>query len=79
MRLIDKGQMYDVELTASVASVFEAMDEGERCHMANKLFKEGYIPIRQQNIDAAETREWDILESACDFWKDEAVQRGYQE
>lgn len=24
-------------------------------------------------------REWDILESACDFWKQEAINRGYEE
>ena len=24
-------------------------------------------------------REWDILESACDFWKQEANIRGYEE
>jgi hypothetical protein len=63
----------------TVGEAFEAMDEGERCHMANKLFKEGYIPKRQQAVDAAEIREWDILESACDFWQAEAIARGYQE
>ena len=28
--------------------IFDAMTEGQRCHMANKLFKEGYVPIKLQ-------------------------------
>ena len=38
----------------SVNDVFNAMSEGERCHMANKLYKEGYEPIKmRQKLDKA--------------------------
>ena len=38
----------------SVNDVFKAMSEGEKCHMANKLHKEGYEPIKmRQKLDKA--------------------------
>lgn len=38
----------------SVDDVFLAMSEGERCHMANKLYKKGYEPIKmRQKLDKA--------------------------
>ena len=58
---------------------FEGMNEGARCHMANKLYKEGYAPIKMQSYcDELEAklaevqREFDIVDSACDYWKDMA-------
>lgn len=33
-------------ITVDVDCVFDEMGEGERCHMANKLFKHGYIPSK---------------------------------
>jgi hypothetical protein len=69
----------NIELELTMREVFAALSEGDRCHMANLLFKEGYIPKRQQAVDAAYTREFDILEGACDFWKQEAIDRGYEE
>ena len=30
----------------SVREVFEALNEGERCHMANLLYKEGYVALK---------------------------------
>jgi hypothetical protein len=68
-----------VVVTRTVGEIFEAMGEGERCHMANKLFKEGYKAVKQTQHDAEEVREWIILEDACEFWKAEAIDRGYQE
>jgi hypothetical protein len=62
-----------------VNECFETMSEGERCHMANKLFKEGYVPIKQAQADEDTTRTLEILEGAADFWKDEAICRGYEE
>jgi hypothetical protein len=66
-------------LEASVGEIFDSMDEGERCHMANKLFKEGVVPIKQQQADEVSAREWDILEGACDFWKATAIDMGYDD
>lgn len=58
----------------TVRDIFEGLSEGDRCHMANLLFKEGYIAnkVAQQLEDAAETkRKFDIV--ACDFG---LIQRG---
>jgi len=32
----------------SVNDIYEAMSEGERIHMANKLYKHEYVPIKLQ-------------------------------
>ena len=38
------------------------------------------IRIAELEAEAAETmREWDILESACEFWHDTALELGYDE
>jgi hypothetical protein len=63
----------------TMRELFEGMSEGDRCHMANLLFKEGYKAVKQTQHDAEEVREWIILEDACEFWKAEAIDRGYQE
>ena len=50
----------------TVRDIFEGLSEGDRCHMANLLFKEGYVAnkVTQQIEDAAETkREFDIVQS----------------
>jgi hypothetical protein len=61
----------------SVNEVFAEMSEGERMHMVNKLNKEGYVGAKQLTKDATDLREWDILENACDFWKETAEDLGY--
>ena len=64
----------------TVRDIFEGLSEGDRCHMANLLFKEGYVAnkVTQQLEDAAETkREFDIVDSACDYWKKTARDLGY--
>ena len=70
---MDNTTQYDI------GALFEDMTEGERCHMANKLYKEGYVPVRVQKGWEDSQREWDILEGACDFWKQEAIELGYEE
>jgi hypothetical protein len=36
--------------------------------------------VAELEAEAAEhVREWDILEGACTFWKDTAVELGYEE
>jgi hypothetical protein len=77
--LIGKFEQRQVLIEVDVNEVFEEMSEGERCHMANKLYKEGYVPLRVTQDNVTLEREWDILEAACEFWKDEAIRRGYEE
>jgi hypothetical protein len=69
----------NIELELTMREVFAALSEGDRCHMTNLLYKEGYRAAKQ--IKAAEVlaREWVILDEACDFWKQEAIDRGYEE
>ena len=59
---------------------FDEMSEGERCHMVNLLYKEGYVPVKLIKLleDAEETkREFDIVDSACDYWKQTAEDLGH--
>jgi hypothetical protein len=67
-----------------VDEVYESMGEGARCHMSNKLWKEGYRSPKATDRDLAADvarlqREFEILDSACDFWHDTAMQLGYEE
>ena len=78
---IDTGEATKMDITSQydIGMLFEDMTEGERCHMANKLYKEGYLAIKaQQGLDEL-LRELEILEGACDFWKQEAIDRGDEE
>ena len=51
--------------------LFNAIQQAERPIMAE---------VERMEQEAREwKREWDILESACDFWKQEAINRGYEE
>ena len=62
-----------------IAAIYEEMTDGERCHMANKLYKEGFVAIKaQKELDTLQ-REFDIVDSACSFWKDTAIDLGYEE
>lgn len=58
---------------------FEGMTEGERCHMANKLYKEGYLAVKARKAIAELVEESRILDGACDFWKETAIELGYKE
>jgi hypothetical protein len=40
------GDDYAQTVVCNVAEAFESMTEGERCHMANKLYKEGYVALK---------------------------------
>jgi hypothetical protein len=70
---MDNTTQYDI------GALFEDMTEGERCHMANKLYKEGYMAVKARAAIDELSREWDILEGACDFWQQEAIKLGYEE
>tara|TARA_R110000772_G_scaffold74167_2_gene161629 strand:+ start:712 stop:930 length:219 start_codon:yes stop_codon:yes gene_type:complete len=70
----------DNEYVNTVREIFEGLSEGDRCHMANLLFKEGYVAskVARQLAEAAENqREFDIVDSACDYWKQTAEDLGY--
>ena len=30
----------------TIEEIFEGMTDGEKCHMSNKLYKEGYVPLK---------------------------------
>lgn len=65
---------------SDVRTIFESLSEGERCHMVNLLYKEGYVPAKMQKLveDLAECRrEFGIVDSACDYWKKAAEDLGY--
>lgn len=62
-----------------VDDIYRQMSEGARCHMANKLYKEGYMAVKARAAIDELSREFEILDSACDFWKQEAIDRGYEE
>jgi len=70
---MDNTTQYDIGM------LFEDMSEGERCHMVNKLYKEGYMAVKARAAIDELSREFEILDSACDFWKQEAIDRGYEE
>jgi hypothetical protein len=76
---IQKEKTGIVLFDLGVNECFEAMSEGERCHMANKLYKEGVRPIKQQQSDDIAMREWNIMDEACDYWKVQAIDLGYEE
>ena len=69
------SDLVTVEAHYTIGELFDEMTEGQRCHMMNKLYKEGY---RSPRMDHS-VKEWDILEDACTFWKREAINRGYEE
>lgn len=65
---------------SDMRELFDEMSEGERCHMVNLLYKEGYVPTKMQKLveDLAEcSREFDIVDSACDYWKKAAEDLGH--
>ena len=80
-------------MEVTIEEIFEAMSEGERCHMVNKLNKKGYQPQKlvvalreaEERVEELEEeareldRQFDIVSDACDFWKEEAIDRGYEE
>jgi hypothetical protein len=68
-----------VSWDCSVNEVFAEMSEGERMHMVNKLNKEGYEGQKSAAAREHSERTFDILDDACDFWKAEAIERGYVE
>jgi hypothetical protein len=78
MRII-KEKTGLVAFDIGVNECFDTMSEGERCHMANKLYKEGVVPIKQQQADEVSLREFTTVDEACDFWKDTAIELGYEE
>ena len=70
---MDNTTQYDIGM------LFDGMSEGERCHMVNKLYKEGYMAVKARAAIDELSRAFEILDSACDFWKQEAIDRGYEE
>jgi hypothetical protein len=62
------------ELQAVVKS-FAAVDNARQEENA-KL--QAQLDAQQEQL-GINKREWDILEGACDFWKQEAIDRGYEE
>ena len=66
-------------MEVTIEELFDAMSEGDRCHMVNKLNKEGYQPQKLVKALAEQERIFDIVSDACDFWKEEAIDRGYEE
>jgi hypothetical protein len=76
---IQKEKTGIVLFDLGVNECFDAMSEGERCHMANKLYKEGVVPIKQQQADEVSAREFRMVDDAADYWKEEAIRLGYAE
>ena len=63
----------------SIKELAEAMTEGQMVHMANHLYKHyGVAPQKLMKQLENATREAEILEGACDFWKGEARPAGRQ-
>jgi hypothetical protein len=50
------GDDYAHTVVCTVAEAFESMNEGERCHMANKLYKEGYVALKATQAIAEATK-----------------------
>ena len=71
---VDELEAENQRLRAVVKS-FAAVDNARQEENA-KL--QAQLDAQQEQL-GINKREWDILEGACDFWKQEAIDRGYEE
>jgi len=60
--------------------LYDSLSTREKWKMVNRLYKRDEI-LATKAFNQMENlqREFDILEGACDFWKQEAIDRGYKE
>ncbi len=68
------------EVTLELSELVANMTQGQKVHMANHLWKHHQIGPQKLLKSLEDTeRESRILDGACDFWKQEAINRGYEE
>ena len=66
-------------MEVTIQELFDAMSVSDRCHMVNKLNKEGYQPQKLVKELEEQERIFGMVSDACDFWKQEAIDRGFEE